>query len=283
MAWSPLLLSLLTHCTGSWAQSILTQQPSVSGSLGQRVTISCTGFPMGWYQQSPGKSPSLLIYDETRNSGVPDRFSGSRTGSSASLPISGLQAEDKTEYYCSAWDDSLDAHTVLWVHEEVRHKPAVPTAKGFPLIQVCLRHSSSEVCSVCPGTNGSHEWALNPYLEITFRSLGGPDPFSGSVSGNSSFMNITRLWSEDGAAPHSPSWDKILGAHTEPQTCENGEQTPFSSAGSRNPTSVQAQPVASASPAPAAATLGLGPSWALPWRGCFHLPFYPQVTHNNPF
>ena len=94
-------------------------------------------------------------------------------------------------------------------------------------IQVCLRHSSSEVCSVCPGNNGSHEWALNPYLEITFRSLGGPDPFSGSVSGNSSFMNITRLWSEDGAAPHSPSWDKILGAHTEPQTCENWEQNAF--------------------------------------------------------
>ena len=92
-------------------------------------------------------------------------------------------------------------------------------------IQVCLRHSSSDVCSVCPGTNGSHEWVLNPYLEITFRSLCGPDPFSGSMSGNSGLMNITGLWSEDGAALHRPSWDKILGAHTEAQTCENGEHT----------------------------------------------------------
>ena len=38
-------LSVSFPLAGSWAQSILTQQPSVSGSLGQRVTISCTGFP----------------------------------------------------------------------------------------------------------------------------------------------------------------------------------------------------------------------------------------------
>ena len=28
---------------GSWAQAVLTQPPSVSGTLGQRVTLSCTG------------------------------------------------------------------------------------------------------------------------------------------------------------------------------------------------------------------------------------------------
>uniref|UniRef100_A0A8C0JFX3 Ig-like domain-containing protein n=1 Tax=Canis lupus dingo TaxID=286419 RepID=A0A8C0JFX3_CANLU len=131
MVWSPLLLTLLAHCTGSWAQSMMTQPPSVSGSLGQRVTIYCTGIPSNTDYR---KAPSLLIYgDDTGNSEVPDQFSGSRSGSSASLTISGLQAEDEAEYYCSVWDDSLNAHTVLWVHGEVRHKPVVPTAKGFPL------------------------------------------------------------------------------------------------------------------------------------------------------
>uniref|UniRef100_A0A8C7AVJ0 Immunoglobulin V-set domain-containing protein n=1 Tax=Neovison vison TaxID=452646 RepID=A0A8C7AVJ0_NEOVI len=111
MAWSPVLLTLLILCTGSWA--VLTQPPSVSGALGESVTISCTGIPtsidydeeeytyyVNWYQQLPGKVPILLIYeDNNRNPGVPDRFSGSKSGSSASLTISGLQAEDEADYY----------------------------------------------------------------------------------------------------------------------------------------------------------------------------------------
>ncbi|VFV44646.1 Hypothetical predicted protein, partial [Lynx pardinus] len=122
MAWSPFLLTLLAHCTGSWAQSVLTQPPSVSGSLGQRVTISCTGSSsnigggnyVSWYRQVPGTAPSLLIYENNkRPSGVPDRFSGSKSGSSGSLTITGLQADDEADYYCASWDNSRSAHTEL--------------------------------------------------------------------------------------------------------------------------------------------------------------------------
>ncbi|KAK2121194.1 hypothetical protein P7K49_002580 [Saguinus oedipus] len=116
---------------GSWAQSVLTQPPSVSGKPGQRVTISCSGSSsnigsnyVNWYQQLPGKAPKLLIYgNSNRPSGVPDRFSGSKSGTSASLTITGLQPDDEADYYCEAWDNSLSAHTVLQAQGEVRQEP----------------------------------------------------------------------------------------------------------------------------------------------------------------
>uniref|UniRef100_A0A8I3XEF4 Ig-like domain-containing protein n=1 Tax=Callithrix jacchus TaxID=9483 RepID=A0A8I3XEF4_CALJA len=131
MAWAPLLLTVLAHSTGSWAQSVLTQPPSASGNPGQRVTISCSGSSsnigsnyVNWYQQLPGKAPKLLIYSNSnRPSGVPDRFSGSKSGTSASLTITGLQPEDEADYYCEAWDNSLSACTVLQAQGEVRQEP----------------------------------------------------------------------------------------------------------------------------------------------------------------
>ena len=111
--WPCLVLtSTLFHSTllGSWAEVVFTQPQSVSGYLGQRISISCTHSTgniesnyVYWYQQHSASAPHLLIYKyDQRPSVVPDRFSASKDSfsNSGTLTISGLQAEDEADYYC---------------------------------------------------------------------------------------------------------------------------------------------------------------------------------------
>ncbi|XDC64125.1 hypothetical protein R6Z07M_015307 [Ovis aries] len=157
MAWSPLLLTLVALCTGSWAQAVLTQPSSVSRSLGQSVSITCSGsssnigggYYVGWYQQLPGSAPRTLIYQNSkRPTGVPDRFSGSKSGSTATLTISSLQAEDEADYYCSAYDSSISAGTELQTRGEVGtgpgHQGSAPS-----LISPWGADSGNLSCSSC--------------------------------------------------------------------------------------------------------------------------------------
>uniref|UniRef100_A0ACB8FYW2 Uncharacterized protein n=1 Tax=Sphaerodactylus townsendi TaxID=933632 RepID=A0ACB8FYW2_9SAUR len=110
MLWILFLLTLLTYMTGSFAQCVLTQPPSVSLPPEQNAQINCSGEnirgrSVHWYQQKPGKAPVLILYDITsRPSGISDRFSGSSSGNTVTLAISTATAEDMADYYCQMWD-----------------------------------------------------------------------------------------------------------------------------------------------------------------------------------
>uniref|UniRef100_A0A8C8W2F5 Ig-like domain-containing protein n=1 Tax=Peromyscus maniculatus bairdii TaxID=230844 RepID=A0A8C8W2F5_PERMB len=105
--WIYIMSSLL----GARCDIQMTQSPfSLSASLGDRVTITCTASQgisnyLSWFQQKPGKAPKRLIYAaSTLADGVPSRFRGSGSGTDYSLSISSLESEDLATYYCLQYD-----------------------------------------------------------------------------------------------------------------------------------------------------------------------------------
>uniref|UniRef100_A0A8I5MUR2 Ig-like domain-containing protein n=2 Tax=Cercopithecinae TaxID=9528 RepID=A0A8I5MUR2_PAPAN len=108
-----LLGLLMLWVPGSRGDIMMTQTPlSLPITPGEPASISCKssqslldsddGYTyLDWYLQKPGQSPQPLIYFVSSwASGVPDRFSGSGSGTDFTLKISRVEAEDVGVYYC---------------------------------------------------------------------------------------------------------------------------------------------------------------------------------------
>nr|5TKK_L Chain L, mouse antibody vFP5.01 light chain [Mus musculus] len=117
---------------------VMTQsQKFMSTSVGDRVSITCkasqnVGSDVAWYQQKPGQSPKLLIYSASnRYTGVPDRFTGSGSGTDFTLTINNMKSEDLADYFCqqySSYPLTFGAGTKL----ELKRADAAPTVSIFP-------------------------------------------------------------------------------------------------------------------------------------------------------
>ncbi|MBZ3890007.1 Ig kappa chain V-II region [Sciurus carolinensis] len=107
-----LLGLLMLWIPGSSGDIVLTQTPfSKPITPGQSASISCRFSQslldsdgnnyLYWVVHKPGQSPRGLIYKvSNRYTGVPDRFSGSGSGTDFTLKISRVEVEDAGVYYC---------------------------------------------------------------------------------------------------------------------------------------------------------------------------------------
>ena len=135
---SQVFVYMLLWLSGVDGDIVMTQSHKfMSTSVGDRVSVTCkasqnVGTNVAWYQQKPGQSPKTLIYwASNRFTGVPDRFTGSGSGTDFTLTISNVQSEDLADYFCQQYSSSpytFGSGTKL----EIKRADAAPTVSIFP-------------------------------------------------------------------------------------------------------------------------------------------------------
>nr|ATI97453.1 Ig kappa chain [Felis catus] len=153
-----LLGLLMLWIPGSSGDVVVTQAPlSLPVTPGEPASISCWASQsllhsngntyLHWYLQKPGQSPRLLIYRvSNRASGVPDRFSGSGSGTEFTLRISRVEADDVGLYYCQ--QGAHAPHTFgQGTKLEIKRSDAQPSVFLFqPSLDELHTGSASIVC-----------------------------------------------------------------------------------------------------------------------------------------
>lgn len=93
--------------SGSSGQILMSQTPKyMSVALGDSLSISCkassnTNTNVDWYHQTEGNPIKLIIYGaSSRPAGISDRITGSGSGTSFTLTIRDMKAEDIGIYHC---------------------------------------------------------------------------------------------------------------------------------------------------------------------------------------
>ncbi|NWZ81602.1 LV1 protein, partial [Poecile atricapillus] len=205
-------------------QAAVTQQPSsLSANVGETTKITCSGSSYsdyGWFQQKvPGTGPvTVIYYNDRRPSGIPSRFSGSKSGSTGTLTITGVQAEDEAVYFCGGRDSS-GAGIMTRTDFQLRYR-GIKNGDFFfchSHNQTSLSQPSSLSANVgetvqinCSEGNPKRYFAwfqqkvpgIGPVTVIyndNRRPSGIPSRFSGSASGSTATLTITGVQAEDEA------------------------------------------------------------------------------------